>query len=1061
MLILIGFLDVRNPTLSGLKVILNFVYLLVQLYLIIVLMKHTFILAIALLIAVNTTAKIAQDLARNIPQQPAKLSFTENKGQIHDQNNISRPDVLFGVMAGNMAVHIKNNGVSYQLYKINSYKEIEDPRTTKKHSEIDNQTIYRIDLTWLNSNPGVKAEHDVTLPGYCNYYLESCREGALNVKSYAGVTLKNLYKGIDVHYYEKNGDLKHDYIVAPHADYKQIKLKVDGAQVSISKDGSLLLTTLLGQVYEGAPLVFQNGKQLVTRWRLSNNVLGFEIENYDPDYELLIDPVTRVWGTYYGGLADDRAYSTATDANGDVYFSGYANPTTGTILATSGSYQSSINGSGDAFLAKFSSNGTRIWATYFGGSGGENAISCAVDLQGNVIIGGYTGSSTGMSTPGSHQPTSYGGSEAFVAKFSSNGTLLWGTFYCGYGNDSGYFCDFDASGNVYLVGTTAGSSGTEIATNGSHQQNYGGGSNDAFLVKFNASGVRQWGTFYGGTASDGCSACTIDASGNIYITGASGTSLGTVIATAASHQPAYGSGGNDAYLAKFNTNGLRLWATYYGGTGNEYGQSCATDVSGNVYFSGFTNSSSGTSIATGSSYQPASGGLNDAFLVKLDANGVRQWGTYYGGTGTEFSRSIVVDGSGNIYMTGHTDSNSGTAMASAGSYQPVYGGGTSDGFVAKFNNSGLRQWGTYYGGTGDDFAYCGNLDPSGSLYICGYTDSNTGTAIATNGSYQQTNGGQNDPFLVKFDVCEAAPFQPGAISGPVSICSGVAASYSTATSLGAISYTWTLPVGWSGSANSNVISATPGTSGVITVIAGNACGASPQQTFNVAVNTTPIVSVNSGSICAGQSFTLVASGANTYNYSGGPVVSPAATTSYSVSGSSSAGCPSSNTAVATVIVRPLPTLTITSSNPILCVGESATITATGASSYTFSPGGAVTSTVVTPLTNVVYNVMASSAEGCTITAAFTQNVEACTGVNEVGSTGNVFILYPNPASGILNIEMDSENEIEIVNVAGQVVYSGRLNSGKHQVETRNLPGGIYLVKIAGGTGTKQQRIVIE
>jgi len=1025
-------------------------------------MKHTFILAIALLIAVNTTAKIAQDLARNIPQQPAKLSFTENKGQIHDQNNISRPDVLFGVMAGNMAVHIKNNGVSYQLYKINSYKEIEDPRTTKKHSEIDNQTIYRIDLTWLNSNPGVKAEHDVTLPGYCNYYPESCREGALNVKSYAGVTLKNLYKGIDVHYYEKNGDLKHDYIVAPHADYKQIKLKVDGAQVSLSKDGSLLLTTPLGQVYEGAPVVFQNGKQLAASWRLSENVLSFEIKNYDPDYELLIDPVTRVWGTYYGGLGDDKAYSTATGANGDVYLSGFASLASGTILATQGSYQTTFNSTGDALLAKFTANGTRIWATYFGGDGGEIAISCDVDQQGNVIIGGTTASNMGMTTLGSHQPINNGGSDAFVAKFSSSGALLWGTFYGGPANDFGYSCAFDPSGNVYLMGTTAGSNGTEIATNGSHQQNYGGGSNDGFLVKFNAAGVRQWGTYYGGSSSELSLGCCIDPSGNVYITGSSGSSVGTIIATAASHQSTFGGGGTDAYLAKFSANGVRQWATYYGGTGNEAGIACANDASGNVYVTGNTNSNNGTTIATGSSFQPALGGMTDAFLVKFDASGVRQWGTYYGGTTTENSRSIVLDGSGNSYIAGFTDSNLGTAMASAGSHQPIYGGGTNDAFVAKFNNNGIRQWGTYYGGPGDDRGYCCTLDPSGALYVCGYTDTGAGSGIATNNSYQQTNGGGlADAFLVKFDVCEAAALQPASISGPASICSGVAASYSTATSLGAISYTWTLPVGWSGSANSNVISATPGTSGVITVIAGNACGASPQQTFNVAVNTTPIVSVNSGSICAGQSFTLLASGANTYNYSGGPVVSPAATTSYSVSGSSSAGCPSSNTAVATVIVRPLPTLTITSSNPILCVGESATITATGASSYTFSPGGAVTSTVVTPLTNVVYNVMAASAEGCTITAAFTQNVEACTGVNEVGSTGNVFILYPNPASGILNIEMDSENEIEIVNVAGQVVYSGRLNSGKHQVETRNLPGGIYLVKIAGGTGTKQQRIVIE
>ena len=105
--------------------------------------------------------------------------------------------------------------------------------------------------------------------------------------------------------------------------------------------------------------------------------------------------------------------------------------------------------------------------------------------------------------------------------------------------------------------------------------------------------------------------------------------------------------------------------------------------------------------------------------------------------------------------------------------------------------------------------------------------------------------------------------------------------------------------------------------------------------------------------------------------------------------------------------------------------------------------------------------MAASAEGCTITAAFTQNVEACTGVNEVGSAGNVFILYPNPTSGILNIEMDAEHEIEIRNVAGQIVYSERLGSGKQQIEVKNFAAGVYLVRVVGSGSVKQHKIVVQ
>ena len=209
----------------------------------------------------------------SIPTTKAQsICFTENKGQVYDQNYKARPDVLFGVMAGNMAVHIKNTGVSYQLYRVDKWKEAtEAPFSLGEgrgveakfpHKEIEQQTIYRIDLTWVNANPNFTKTTDEALPGYNNYYLESCPNGALNVKSYKGITLHNLYKGINLHYYEKQGQLKHDYIVAPHANYKQIQLKIEGAQVSINKDGSLLLNTPLGKVQEGAPVVYQNGKQL-------------------------------------------------------------------------------------------------------------------------------------------------------------------------------------------------------------------------------------------------------------------------------------------------------------------------------------------------------------------------------------------------------------------------------------------------------------------------------------------------------------------------------------------------------------------------------------------------------------------------------------------------------------------------------------------------------------------------------------------------------------------------------------------------------------------------------
>ncbi len=155
-----------------------------------------------------------------------------------------------------------------------------------------------------------------------------------------------------------------------------------------------------------------------------------------------------------------------------------------------------------------------------------------------------------------------------------------------------------------------------------------------------------------------------------------------------------GAGSIDAFLVKFNANGVRQWATFYGGVGNERGYSTATDGTGNVYLTGYTVST--TDIATPGSHDTSFGGMVDAFLVKFNASGVRQWGTYYGGTGDETGYCAVVDCSGNVYLAGETTST--TNIATTGSHDNSFGGGTYDAFLVKFNINGVRQWATYYGG---------------------------------------------------------------------------------------------------------------------------------------------------------------------------------------------------------------------------------------------------------------------------------------------------------------------------------------------------------------------------
>jgi len=943
---------------------------------------------------------IASGFSKTTPENPVNnkqkesISFTENKGQVYDQNYKARPDVLYGTMTGNMAVHIKQTGVSYQLYRVDSYKEespspaLPNTSTTlstgreRARTVIDQQTIYRIDLNWLNCNTNITKTEDKTLEGYNNYYLESCPDGALNVKSYKGVTLHNLYKGINLHYYEKNNKLKHDYIVAAHADYKQIQVKVEGAEVEINKDGSLILTTPLGKVQEGAPVVFQNGKRLKAKWLITNDVLSFDIENYNSNYELIIDPITRIFGTYYGDAGIDQGYSCTTDLNGNVFEVGLSTLPSGTVLATSGAHQTSVTGTGCAFLVKFNSNGFRQWGTYYGGTQGNEGRSCCTDGTGNVYICGNTSSSNGISTSGSHQFTYGSGSDGYLVKFNSSGVRLWGTYYGGSGNEYLYSCAIDGSANVYVAGETTTNTNTVIATSGSHQSSYGGGNSDAFLAKFNSSGVRQWGTYYGGsTGSDVASGCAVDQNGEVYLTGSTSSTVGTIMATNGSHQSIYGGGQADGFLAKFNGSGIRQWATYYGGNGLDQSGTCVTDPIGNVYLAGstYTSTSASTIIATVSGFQLTySGGFTDAFMVKFNTNGIRQWGSYYGGTGTDFISSSSTDALGNIYFAGSSNSSSSTVIATLNGHQPTFGGGAMDGFLVKFDAGGARQSATYYGGSGDDYGNGCSVDLAGSVYLAGETTSTSN--IATTAGHQNTSGGFDDAFLVKFDACDLAPTTPSVITGSTSFCAGSTATYNTTQTFGASSYTWLLPSGWSGSSNSTSISATPGSSGIFTLTSSNACGVSPQQTLNVIVNA-------------------------------------------------------------------LPTLNISSSNTLVCVGESALLTASGAVNYTFNPGGASGSITISPVVNTTYSLIGVDTNGCKNTAVITQSVSGCTDLALLDKAPEAKLhLFPNPTKGLITLELQSANEVIIINTLGQIVYSTKLRSGTQQIYLEDLARGIYFLK---------------
>jgi len=1000
------------------------------------------------------------------------LCFSENLGQVGDQNNYPRQDVLFTASNSQLNFHLRKNGISYQQTKVDEWIEQYDLRTNLKTKFAKNTKVYRVDINWLNCNTNIEIQKLNALPGYCNYYTAVCPNGVTGVKSYNELIYKNIYNGIDLKWYRQNGNLKYDYYVAAGADHSQIKLEFAGAKkMELSANGELIISTAFGQIVEQAPLVTQNGKQLKAQWQISNNVVSFKIFNYDAALPMIIDPIVRVWGTYYGGTGNDSSQDCATDDGTNVYFTGYA--TSGNNIATSGSHQSVITGT-NAFLAKFDSTGIRQWATYYG-SGFTLGYSCATDAFGNIFMSGSTNGAAGITSAGAHQTTHGGSDDAFLVKFNSAGIRQWGTLYGGASVDNGKGCATDLLGNVYLSGRT--DSNTGISTPAGHQPVFGGNT-DGFLVKFNAAGVRQWGTYYGDLYLDYGFGCCTDASNNVYLTGVCDWTVSAVIATVGSHQSTNGGtlAPEDAYLVKFNSAGTRLWGTYYGGTYNDMGSDVICDASRNVYLTGRTESINGTSIATAGAHQTLNnGGLHDAFLVKFDSTGARQWGTYYGGSNDEVGLGSSIHASGNIYITGYTSSPaSNTIVASTNGPQNGYGGGAMDGFIAQFTPAGVRTWGSFYGPNMDDYLYGCAADKFYNVYAVGVTNSNFGYGIASFVSHQNTyGGGPADGFLVRFFDCEV-PLDPvTTMSLGLNACAGNPA---TLTATGSGTLTWYPTAASVSGIGTGTNYITPVlAAGVYTYyVEAKTCTISANRTpITVTVNAVPTItasSITSSSIiCAGYAATVQASGALSYTWSTGAtsniaVMHPTTTTVYTVTGTNAAGCNGSNTISISVYASQPATLTATDYTTCLVIFGGTPIPLTGTPAGGTYSGFNVSGNLFTPMAignfTPVYS-YTDTPTGCVSSDSINIFVASCLGVTENKNTLESKIsITPNPNNGSFKIISEIDLELNLVNQLGQVICTVILNNNNsREVTLTDIASGVYFISDKK-TGQKIDRKII-
>ena len=269
------------------------------------------------------------------------------------------------------------------------------------------------------------------------------------------------------------------------------------------------------------------------------------------------------YSTYHGGNEIDCGYGVAVDNEGNKYITGYTRSPN--FPTTTDAYQKTHGGgTNDVFLSKFNSTGDLIYSTYLGGDGAEIGYGITVDNNGNIYLTGTTSSTNFPITTDANQTTLSGGSDIFLSKFSSNGTLIYSTYLGGTGSEYGYGIAADNQGNIYITGHTA-SSNFPITTD-ANQTTYGGGTNDVILAKFNSNGNLTYSTYLGGNNVDRGTGIVLDNNGNIYLTGY--TKSPNFPTTSDAYQQSL-NGTQNVFLSKFNSNGTLTYNTYLGGTSSD------------------------------------------------------------------------------------------------------------------------------------------------------------------------------------------------------------------------------------------------------------------------------------------------------------------------------------------------------------------------------------------------------------------------------------------------------------------------------------------------------------
>ena len=768
-------------------------------------------------------------------------------------------------------------------------------------------------------------------------------------------------------------------------------------------------------------------------------------------FKLNTTGTTLIYSTYIGGNQWDNGGNIFLNAANEVYITGQTSsfnwPT------TAGAYDVTNNGGGDIFITKLNAAGSALlFSTFLGGTGSDMGADITLDPAGNIYVAGNTSSLNYPTSAGAFQTTLKGPSDMIVSKLNATATtLVYSTLIGSSKSEYGVGIGVNAAGEATVGGNS--DSLDFPTTAGAYDQTFNDGPNpfnmhgDMVVFKLNATASSLiFSTFLGGNSADNMQGFYLSVNDEAFVCGVLLFTTNFPM-TPCGVNPTTMPSTFDSFVARFNSTGSSLiYATYLGNKdpSSDEARDIWVNANSEAYVTGDGGSFASFPVVGSTPCATCTGG-EDIYVCKLDPTGSYYIWTYFAGSKHwDICGALAVNvGASTEEIALGFGTNSLVFPMTAGSFQPVKPTPTD----SMNTQPAVLKISTTYSLT--------NAGPD--MTICaGTTVTLTGTGV---GSYVWNPGGQTATSIVVSPsttisytlsnscglVIDSVKVTIGgsinaSIAGNISVCAGQS---TTLTASGGGNYSWNTGATTAG------VTITPTASASYSVIVSS--GSCPPDTSvaNLVVSNPPNASITGNvNICGGQSATLTASGGVAYSWSSGGtnatlIISPAASSTYTVTVDNGSGCKA--TATQSVAVSPVITTSVssTSSGCTINNGTATAIAGGGISPFTYNWNNGQTSPTATALGPGTYTVTITDAAGCTKT----QSVS-------VTSNSTLTVSISSTQSGC-----SANNGTATATASnGSPAYTYSWSNGQNAQTATGLAAGTYTATVTDANGCTKTQI---